>query len=135
MPQAISSQCSNPFSVLKLNSTEHPSSTNRPERTENKPMQELPNCVCIIGAGSSGIAACKVLKDHGIPFDCYEAGDRVGGNWVFENIVETSRVSAMTYLAVRRGFHVIPKYIMGKPLDQLPAPGFLPFAWQLKIYG
>ena len=240
-------------------------------------MYELPNRVCIIGAGSSGIAACKVLKDHGILFDCYEAGDRVGGNWVYENInkmssaykslfintsrprmqysdypmpehypvfphhtqiaeyfndyvehfgvkqyirfntlvtqatplegggweitlddgsqhryrallvatghhwdprwpeppfpghfdgtiihshcykvpddytdkhvlvmgfgnsamdiaVETSRVSAMTYLAVRRGFHVIPKYIMGKPLDQLSVPPLVPFSWQLKIY-
>ncbi|HSM85911.1 MAG TPA: NAD(P)-binding domain-containing protein [Candidatus Limnocylindrales bacterium] len=39
----------------------------------------------IIGAGSSGIVACKVLKQHGVPFDCFEAGDRVGGNWVYEN--------------------------------------------------
>lgn len=233
-------------------------------------MAETPNRVCIIGAGSSGITACKVLKEHGIPFDCYEAGDRVGGNWVYENkngmssaykslfintskprmqysdypmpehypvfphhtqiaayfdqyvdhfgvrqyirfntkvthaaplagggweitlddgstqryrallvanghhwdprwpdppfpghfdgdvihshyykvpdpykdkyvlvvgfgnsamdiAVETSRVSAMTYLSVRRGFHVIPKYVLGKPLDQRPMPTFLPF--------
>lgn len=41
--------------------------------------------VCIIGAGSSGIAACKVFKQAGIPFVCYEAGDKVGGNWVFKN--------------------------------------------------
>jgi dimethylaniline monooxygenase (N-oxide forming) len=41
--------------------------------------------VAIIGAGSSGIAACKVLKQHGVPFDCFEAGDRVGGNWVYGN--------------------------------------------------
>ncbi len=41
--------------------------------------------VAIIGAGSSGIAACKVLKQHGIAFDCFEAGDRVGGNWVYGN--------------------------------------------------
>ncbi|HXB20522.1 MAG TPA: NAD(P)-binding domain-containing protein [Candidatus Solibacter sp.] len=44
-----------------------------------------PNGVCVIGAGSSGIAACKVLKQHGIPFECFEAGDRVGGNWVYGN--------------------------------------------------
>ena len=43
------------------------------------------NKVAIIGAGSSGIAACKVLKQHGVPFDCFEAGDRVGGNWVYGN--------------------------------------------------
>src|SRR4051812_36444627 len=40
---------------------------------------------CVIGAGSSGIAAAKVLHEHGIPFDCYELSDRVGGNWVFGN--------------------------------------------------
>ncbi len=47
-------------------------------------MNELPK-VCIVGAGSSGIAIAKALKDRGIPFDCYEKGDRVGGNWVFKN--------------------------------------------------
>ncbi|HEY6762580.1 MAG TPA: NAD(P)-binding domain-containing protein [Baekduia sp.] len=41
--------------------------------------------VCLIGAGSSGIAVAKALHEHGIPFDCIEASDRVGGNWVFEN--------------------------------------------------
>jgi dimethylaniline monooxygenase (N-oxide forming) len=47
-------------------------------------MTELPS-VCLIGAGSSGIAAAKALHERGIPFDCYEASDRVGGNWVFAN--------------------------------------------------
>jgi dimethylaniline monooxygenase (N-oxide forming) len=41
--------------------------------------------VCLIGAGSSGIAAAKALHERGIPFDCFEKSDRVGGNWVFEN--------------------------------------------------
>jgi dimethylaniline monooxygenase (N-oxide forming) len=41
--------------------------------------------VCVIGAGSSGIAAAKEMHTRGIPFDCYELGDRVGGNWVFQN--------------------------------------------------
>jgi thioredoxin reductase len=40
---------------------------------------------CLIGAGSSGIAAAKALHERGIPFDCFEKSDRVGGNWVFEN--------------------------------------------------
>src|SRR6266852_3530521 len=241
-------------------------------------MTDLPNRVCIIGAGSSGIAACKTLKDYSIPFDCYEAGDRVGGNWVYNNsnkmssayqslfintsrprmqysdypmpdeypvfphhtqiaayfnaymehfgikafirfrtlvtqavslegggwevalddgtrhryrallvanghhwdirwpeppfeghfdgsvihshyykvpdsyagkyvlvvgfgnsamdiAVETSRVSTMTYLAVRRGFHIIPKYILGRPLDQQAIPAIIPWAWQRKLFG
>lgn len=41
--------------------------------------------VCLIGAGSSGIAVAKALADKQIPFDCFEKGDRVGGNWVFKN--------------------------------------------------
>ncbi|MDX6671201.1 MAG: hypothetical protein QOI91_1564 [Solirubrobacteraceae bacterium] len=41
--------------------------------------------VCVIGAGSSGIAGAKALHEHGIPFDVYEKSDQVGGNWVFGN--------------------------------------------------
>ncbi|HXR60663.1 MAG TPA: NAD(P)-binding domain-containing protein [Solirubrobacterales bacterium] len=41
--------------------------------------------VCIVGAGSSGIAAAQVLDARGIPFDCFEKGSHVGGNWRYEN--------------------------------------------------
>ena len=41
--------------------------------------------VCIVGAGSSGIAACQVLQARGIDFDCYEVGSEVGGNWRYLN--------------------------------------------------
>jgi len=41
--------------------------------------------VCVIGAGSSGIAAVKELYERGFELDCFEASDRVGGNWVFKN--------------------------------------------------
>ena len=47
-------------------------------------MPRLPT-VCIIGAGSSGIAAAKTLHERGFAFDCFEASDRVGGNWVYKN--------------------------------------------------
>jgi len=39
----------------------------------------------VIGAGSSGIAVAKALHEHGVPFDCLEKSDQVGGNWVFAN--------------------------------------------------
>jgi dimethylaniline monooxygenase (N-oxide forming) len=48
-------------------------------------MTNLPSA-CLIGAGSSGIAAAKALHERGIPFDCFEKSDRVGGNWVFGNV-------------------------------------------------
>ena len=41
--------------------------------------------VCVIGAGSSGIAACQVLHARGVDFDCYETGSHVGGNWHYLN--------------------------------------------------
>jgi thioredoxin reductase len=41
--------------------------------------------VCIIGAGGSGIVAAQVLDARGIPFDCFEKGSKVGGNWRYEN--------------------------------------------------
>lgn len=41
--------------------------------------------VCIIGAGSSGISAAKVLHQKGIAFDCFEKGSAIGGNWRYNN--------------------------------------------------
>jgi dimethylaniline monooxygenase (N-oxide forming) len=41
--------------------------------------------VCVIGAGSSGIASCQVLHARGVDFDCIEKGSQVGGNWRFDN--------------------------------------------------
>src|SRR3954447_4112043 len=53
-------------------------------RREGPRMTQLPTA-CVIGAGSSGIAAAKALHERSVPFDCFEKGDRVGGNWVFRN--------------------------------------------------
>ncbi len=51
--------------------------------------QSLPR-VAVIGAGSSGITAVKTLAEQGFDVTCYEASDRVGGNWVYENSNGTS---------------------------------------------
>jgi thioredoxin reductase len=56
----------------------------RPLSADSDVVSTLPRA-CIIGAGSSGIAAAKALLDRGIPFDCFEKSDQVGGNWVFGN--------------------------------------------------
>lgn len=40
---------------------------------------------CIIGAGISGLATAKALRDKGIPYDCFEISDRIGGVWAFKN--------------------------------------------------
>lgn len=41
--------------------------------------------VCVIGAGCSGFTTAKRLRDAGIPFDCFEESDDVGGNWYYRN--------------------------------------------------
>ena len=41
---------------------------------------------CLIGAGSSGIAVAKTFHERGLPFDAFEASNRVGGNWVYGNV-------------------------------------------------
>ena len=48
------------------------------------PDESLPRA-CVIGAGSSGIAAAKNLYLAGVPFDCFEKGSDIGGTWVFDN--------------------------------------------------
>ena len=40
---------------------------------------------CIIGAGTSGLICAKVLKEKGIPFDCFEKSSGLGGIWQFQN--------------------------------------------------
>ena len=47
-------------------------------------MTSLPT-TCVIGAGSSGIAAVKALAGHGFDVTAYDKSDRVGGNWVWGN--------------------------------------------------
>ncbi len=41
--------------------------------------------VCIIGAGSSGVALAKALKEQGVNFECFEIGSQIGGMWRYEN--------------------------------------------------
>ncbi|WP_193608962.1 flavin-containing monooxygenase [Nocardioides lijunqiniae] len=39
----------------------------------------------VIGAGISGLTSGKMLGDYGVDYTCFEASDRVGGNWAFGN--------------------------------------------------
>lgn len=41
--------------------------------------------VAVLGAGISGLTMSKMLADYGLEYATFEASDRVGGNWAFEN--------------------------------------------------
>ena len=51
-----------------------------PAVTAPVPVDESLPRACVIGAGSSGIAAAKQLYLAGIPFDCFEKGSDIGGD-------------------------------------------------------
>ncbi len=50
------------------------------------------------------------------------------GNSAMDIAVESSEVATKTYLSARRGVHVVPKYIFGRPLDQFITSAKIPFA-------
>src|SRR5262245_24625278 len=56
------------------------------------------------------------------------------GNSAMDIAVEASYVADTVFLAARRGAHVIPKYIFGIPLDQLPTGVGLPFSIRQRMF-
>ena len=58
--------------------------------------------VCIVGAGSSGLAAAKTFKERGIPFDCLEREHDIGGLW--NDATPTGVVYETTYLVSSRDY-------------------------------
>ncbi len=71
-------------------------------------------------------------------FDGFE-GKRVVvlgiGNSACDIAVETSKVSERTFLAMRRGAHVLPKYVFGIPTDHLTTSPFarMPYFWMRRL--
>ncbi len=76
--------------------------------------------VCVIGAGSSGIAACQVLNARGIAFDCFEKGSHVGGNWRYENDNELSSAYRSLHINTSRGLMAYKTYPMPDDYPDYP---------------
>src|SRR3954452_5375056 len=55
------------------------------------------------------------------------------GNSAMDIAVEASHVASNVYLAARRGVHIIPKYLWGRPLDQMGHPPRIPWPIRRKI--
>jgi dimethylaniline monooxygenase (N-oxide forming) len=77
--------------------------------------------VCVIGAGSSGIAACQVLAARGVPFDCYEKGSGVGGNWRYENDNGMSSAYRSLHINTSRGLMAYKTYPMPDDYPDYPS--------------
>jgi dimethylaniline monooxygenase (N-oxide forming) len=76
--------------------------------------------VCLIGAGSSGIAAVKALHERGFDFDCFEASDRVGGNWVFKNRNGMSAAYRSLHINTSRGRMAYADFPMPESYPDFP---------------
>jgi dimethylaniline monooxygenase (N-oxide forming) len=76
--------------------------------------------VCVIGAGSSGIASCQVLGARGIDFDCFEVGSEVGGNWRYMNDNEMSSAYRSLHINTSRRTMAYATYPM--PVDYADYP-------------
>lgn len=87
-----------------------------------------PEKVCIIGAGSSGLTACQVLAARGIPFDCFEKGSMIGGNWRYENDNGTS--SAYRSLHINSARKLMSYKAFPMPADYPDYPSH----WQVAKY-
>ena len=77
--------------------------------------------VCVIGAGSSGIAACQVLNARGIEFDCFEHGSEVGGNWRYMNDNEMSAAYRSLHINTSRSLMAYATYPMPADYPDYPS--------------
>jgi dimethylaniline monooxygenase (N-oxide forming) len=84
--------------------------------------------VCVIGAGSSGITSCQVLKSRGIPYDCFEKGSMVGGNWRYEN--DNGQSSAYRSLHINSARKLMSYRAFPMPEDYPDYPSH----WQVAKY-
>jgi dimethylaniline monooxygenase (N-oxide forming) len=75
---------------------------------------------CVIGAGSSGIAAAKTLHERGFEFDCFEASDRVGGNWVYKNANGMSAAYRSLHINTSRERMEYPGFPMPESYPDFP---------------
>lgn len=75
---------------------------------------------CVIGAGASGIAACRALAIRGLPFDCCERGHEVGGLWRYPASGGRSCAYASLYANTSKRVMQYPCYPMPDAYPHYP---------------
>jgi hypothetical protein len=81
--------------------------------------------VLVVGAGSSGLASAKNLRDHGFTVDVVEREDDLGGNWNFGK--PNSRVYESTHMISSKPFTQFPDFPM--PDRTIPTTSTTPRCW------
>lgn len=85
-------------------------------------LHSIPKFPANAGRGFEG----EVLHSHDVwdatPFEGRNVLIVGFGNSAVDIASLVSRTARRTYLSTRRGTHVVPKYLFGRPFDELPAP-------------
>lgn len=95
--------------------------------------------VGVIGAGPSGIAAAKNLKDAGLDVTVYDYGNEVGGNWVFNDQLSHSSVFETTHIISSKALSQYDDFPMPSDYPDYPshrqlAEYFQSYARHFKLY-
>ncbi|TDB99884.1 monooxygenase [Micromonospora fluostatini] len=90
---------------------------------DGRSVSDRGDTVCVIGAGASGLAALKNLREHGFGVDCYERETGVGGAWNWRH--DRSPVYASTHLISSRPFTQFPDFPMPDDWPDYPHHGQL----------
>ncbi len=86
-------------------------------------MRTIP--VCVIGAGSSGLVACKVLRERGVSFVCFELGSGIGGNWRYQNDNGMSSAYRSLHINTNREVMAYSDFPMSKDYPIYPSHAHL----------
>ena len=93
----------------------------------------MPERVCVIGAGPSGIAAAKAVRDAGgYALTIYDRGKEVGGNWVFDADSGHSSVFETTHIISSKRYSQYEDFPM--PDDYPDYPGHRHLADYFQAY-
>ena len=74
---------------------------------------------CVLGAGTSGLAVAKNFLQAGIPFDCLEREDDIGGNWYFGK--PASSIYASTHLISSKRLTEYTDFPMPEDYPEFPS--------------
>jgi len=77
--------------------------------------------VAVIGAGPSGLVACKTLAQRGLDVTAYEAGSRVGGQWVLDNPSGTSAAYRSLHTNTHKGMSRYADYPLPDDYPDFPS--------------
>lgn len=94
-----------------------------PNRSCIRPLHGNPGqpSVCIIGAGVGGLVTARALKEKGIPFDCFDKRDRIGGIWAFDETCEHTSVWHSMNMNTPRGLYQFSGFPMPASYPDFPS--------------